>query len=102
MNAFAGHDIRQCDAGREHPHAHFPRLRLRTVFLDDLECIGSAVVSCDDAQMSYGSARGVRGGADVASTTNLLLSETRAANAERGAGTGLTRGAARRPLTTTE
>ena len=54
MDAFARQDVRQTDPRRQHLHPHFTILRLWALFLDHLKCIGSAVVSDDDARVSHG------------------------------------------------
>src|SRR4029450_1399705 len=49
MNTPARHDVGQGDAGSEHPYPDFTILRLRALFFNHLQCLGSAVASYNDA-----------------------------------------------------
>ena len=53
MNALARHYVGQGDACGLHSYPHFTILRLGALFFNDAKCIGSAVVSNDDAGVPH-------------------------------------------------
>jgi hypothetical protein len=54
MNTLARHYVGQGDAGGQHAHSHFTMLWLGAGFFNHPKCIGSAVVSDDDARLPRG------------------------------------------------
>jgi len=53
VNALAHHQIRQGNAGGQHPHPHLAAFRLRALFFSHLNGIGSAIVIDDYACVSH-------------------------------------------------
>ena len=53
MNALARHDVGQGDARGQHSHPNFTPLRLGALFFNHPKCIGSTVVSDNDARVFH-------------------------------------------------